>query len=166
MRTTMSTAAISLAMFSAAMTAIGPVLAAPPSTTGTTTVPLRPIYRACDYSPIFFPGAGSFHGSGTSVIRRAGSTLSADVRLQTAEPNMHYDVGLIQAPRPSSATCGPGDPGAAFASLNTDGAGNGGATVQSGLGSGTTGVWVTIQRASEHSQDPAEFYSSDFIAPV
>jgi hypothetical protein len=105
-------------------------------------------------------------GVGDVRHRRGGSGVAADVRLVTAQPDTHYDVGLIQAPRPSSATCGPGDPGTAFGSLNTDGAGAGAVTVQDGIRPGTTGVWVVIQRLNEHSQNPAEFYTSDFIAPV
>lgn len=166
-RFVMSAAAISLTASSAAMFTIdtGAAWAVPPGTTGATTVPLRQVLRNCDYSTISSVG-GKGHGVATAVIRLAGSSAVADVHLVTAEPDTHYDVGLIQAPRPSSATCGPGDPGTAYGSLNTDGAGTGAVTVQEGLGPGTTGVWVVIQRADEHSQNPAEFYSSDFIAPV
>ena len=161
-----SAAAISLASL-ATMFSIdtGAASAVPPSTTGATTVPLRQFLRSCDFSMIPYVG-GTGHGSATSVIRRGGSRVAADVRLVTAQPDTHYDVGLIQAPRPSSATCGPGDPGTAFGSLNTDGAGTGAVTVQDGVRPGTTGVWVVIQRPNEHSQNPAEFYTSDFIAPV
>lgn len=160
-------AAVSLTASSAVMFTIdtGAAWAVPPSTTGATMVPLRQVLRNCDYTMITSVG-GKGNGSATAVIRRAGSSAVADVHLVTAEPDTHYDVGLIQAPRPSSATCGPGDPGTAYGSLNTDGAGTGAVTVQEGLGSGTTGVWVVIQRADEHSQNPAEFYSSDFIVPV
>lgn len=145
--------------------ASGLAMAAPPNTTGATTVPLRPYLRSCDFS-MLSPVGGTGHGTATSVIRRAGSTATAEVQLRTAEPDTHYDVGLIQAPRPSSATCGPGDPATSFGSLNTDGAGSGTVSVQDGIRQGTTGVWVTIERTAEHSQDPAEFYTSDFIAPV
>ena len=94
-----SAAAISLAS-SATMFAIdtGAASAVPPRTTGATTVPLRQVLRTCDFSMILFGGTG--HGSGTSVIRRGGSGVAADVHLVTAEPDTHYDVGLIQAPRP------------------------------------------------------------------
>lgn len=162
-----SAAAISLTAFSAVMFTIdtGAARAVPPSTTGATTVPLSQFLRNCDYSVIPNVGGKGF-GTATAVIRRAGSSAVADVQLVMAEPNTHYDVGLIQAPRPSSATCGPGDPGTAYGSLNTDGAGTGAVTVQEGLGPGTTGVWVVIQRPDEHSQNPAEFYTSSFMAPV
>lgn len=162
-----SAAAITL-MASPAVTltlTTGAASAAPPSSSGATTVPLRQILRTCDFT--LNPHVGGVgHGTATSVIRRAGSSAVADVRLVTAEPDTHYDVGLIQAPRLSSATCGPGDPGTAYSSLNTDGAGTGAVTVQDGIRPGTTGVWVVIQRPDEHSQNPAEFYSSDFVAPV
>src|SRR5262249_7846401 len=54
-------------------------------------------------------------GTGTATIRHSGSTASAEVHLtDQPDPGTHFDVGLIQEPRPSSATCGPGDPGTAF----------------------------------------------------
>jgi hypothetical protein len=82
------------------------------------------------------------------------------------EPGTHYDVGLIQEPRPSSATCGPGDPGTAFTGMDTDAAGNATVTVQDSIRQGTTGVWVMVERANPHSQNPAEFYTSEFVVPA
>jgi hypothetical protein len=82
------------------------------------------------------------------------------------DPGMHFDVGLIQEPRPQAATCGPGDPGTAFTGLDLDGAGNGTTTVSETLRPGTTGVWVFVERGDPHSQNPAEFYTSEFVAPV
>jgi hypothetical protein len=79
---------------------------------------------------------------------------------------MHYNVGLIEEPRPSSAACGPGAAGTAFTGLDTDAAGVGTTTVQDSLQSGTTGVWVIIERPNPHSQDPAEYYTSEFLAAV
>jgi hypothetical protein len=91
----------------------------------------------------------------------------AEVHLSdTPQPGTHYDVGLIQEPRPSSATCGPGDPGTTFTGLDTDGAGNGTVTIQDSVRQGTTGVWVIVARPNGNSQNPAEFYTSDFVAPV
>ncbi len=149
---------------SAMMLAIGTASANPPSS-GPTRVSLRPIARACDFSYLL-PVAPKGFGVANAVIRSTGSSVSADVQLFYGQPDTHYDVGLIQAPRPSSATCGPGDPGAAYGSLNTDGAGSGAVTVQDGIRPGATGAWVTIKRLNEHSQDPAEFYNADFIAPI
>ena len=82
------------------------------------------------------------------------------------EPGTHFDVGLIEEPRPASATCGPGDPGTAFTGLDTDAAGNGTAIVQDTIRPGTTGVWVIVERRNGNSQNPAEFYTSEFVAPV
>lgn len=136
-----------------------------PEATAATRVPLREVLRRCDFSADS-PVPPSGFGVAIAAISRAGSGVVADVTLNYATPDTHYDVVLIQAPRPSSATCGPGDPGTAVGSLNTDGAGAGSVTVQDRLSPGTTGAWVTVQRPAEHSQSPAEYYSSDFIAPV
>ena len=44
--------------------------------------------------------------------------------------------------------------------------GNGTATVQEPIRPGTTGVWVIIERPNGNSQNPAEFYTSEFLVPV
>jgi hypothetical protein len=106
-------------------------------------------------------------GTGWVEIHKAGSTAVAEVHLlATNEPGMHYNVGVIEEPRPSSATCGPGDPGTAFAGLDIDAAGTGVATVQDSVRPGTTGVWVIIERPNANSQNPAEYYTSEIVAPV
>lgn len=138
---------------------------AAPDAAGATRVALRQVNRGCDFSPNY-PVPAPGYGVAIAAIGRAGSGVFADVTMSYATPDTHYDVLLIQMPRPSSATCGPGDPGTAVGSLNTDGAGSGTVTVQGSIRPGTTGAWVTVQRPAEHSQSPAEFYSSDFIAPV
>lgn len=140
------------------------ILAAP-GAAGATRVPLRQLDRGCDFSPNY-PVPASGYGVAIAVIGRGGPGVVADVTMSYATPDTHYDVVLIQMPRPSSATCGPGDPGTAVGSLNTDGAGSGTVTVQDSIRPGTTGAWVTVQRPAEHSQTPAEYYSSDIIAPV
>ncbi len=136
---------------------------------GGTTVVLDAKYRRCDFSvvstavPIPHPALGT----GSVTIHRSGSNAVADVHLVDApEPGTHFDVGLIQEPRPSSATCGPGDPGTAYTGLDTDAAGTGNATVQDTIRPGATGVWVIIEQRNPHSQNPAEFYTSEFVAPV
>jgi hypothetical protein len=136
---------------------------------GTTTVVLDWRLRRCDFSlvrtPPMVPHPGL--GTGTVLIRTAGSKAVADVHLVDAPaPGTHFDVGLIQEPRPPSAGCGPGDPGTAFTGLDTDAAGSGTVTVQDTIRPGTTGVWVIIERPDPHSQNPAEFYTSEFVAPV
>jgi hypothetical protein len=140
--------------------------AAPAGASAGTTVPLRSILRACDFSPIQWYSAQS-DGSATSAIRAGGGTVSAEVHLsEPGSPGTHFDVRLIQAPRASNSPCGAGGPGVAVGSLDTDGAGQATTTLQDSIQSGTTGAWVFIQRPSPYSQGPAEFYTSDFIAPV
>lgn len=134
-----------------------------------TIVALDAKLRRCDFSLVnttaMVPRTAL--GTGTAVIRRSGSTAIAEVHLVDApNPGTHFDVGLIEEPRPASATCGPGDPGTAFGGLDTDGSGSGTTTVQKSIGPGTTGVWVIIERPNPHSQNPAEFYTSEFLAPV
>jgi hypothetical protein len=106
-------------------------------------------------------------GTGSAIVRTGGGRAVAEVHLVDApEPGMHYDVGLIEEPRPSSSTCGPGDPGTAFTGMDLDGAGNGTATVTDTIRPGTTGVWVIIERPNANSQNPGEFYTSEFLVPV
>jgi hypothetical protein len=159
-----STAAMTMAIVPAAT--IGIVTA---GANGATTVPLTGDLRRCDFSrvnnqvPILRPTLGS----ATSVVQISGGSATAEVRLYSpANPGTHYDVGLIQEPRPSSATCGPGDPGTDFTGMDTDGGGNATVTVRGGLRPGTTGVWVIIQRPNALAQNPAEVYTSEFVAPV
>jgi hypothetical protein len=136
---------------------------------GGTTVPLDSDLRRCDFSlDATAPAVSRARlGSGSALIHVAGSRAIAEVHLADApEPGTHFDVGLIQEPRPSSATCGPGDPGTAFTGMDTDAAGNGTVTIQDTIRPGTTGVWVIIERPNEISQNPAEFYTSEFVAPV
>jgi hypothetical protein len=136
---------------------------------GGTTVALDSDLRRCDFSldstaPV---ESRARLGSGSALIHIAGSRAIAEVHLVDApNPGTHFDVGLIQEPRPSSGTCGPGDPGTAFTGMDTDAAGSGTVTVQDTIRSGTTGVWVIIERPNGISQNPAEFYTSEFVAPV
>jgi hypothetical protein len=134
-----------------------------------TMVPLREALRRCDFSSLETtpPLSQPAYGDGTVVIHSSGSTASAQVQLlDPNEPDAHFEVGLIQEPRPSSATCGPGDPGTAYAGLDTDGAGSGTVTVQESIRQGSTGLWVIVERPNANSQNPAEFYTSEFVAPV
>jgi hypothetical protein len=136
---------------------------------GATTVVLDWKLRRCDFSLVSTAPMVSRPGLGTgsALVRRAGSRAVAEVHLVDApEPDTHFEVGLIQEPRPASANCGPGAPGVAFAGLDTDAAGRGTATVQDTIRPGTTGVWVIVERANPRSQNPAEFYTSEFLAPV
>jgi hypothetical protein len=136
---------------------------------GGTRVPLQGDLRRCDFSlsttaPLV---ERPRLASGSAVIATAGSTAVAEVHLfDEPNPGTHFDVGLIQEPRPSSAGCGPGAPGTAYAGMDTDGAGNGTVTIQDTIRPGTTGLWVIVERPSAHSQDPAEFFTSGFLVPV
>jgi hypothetical protein len=136
---------------------------------GGTRVSLKADLRRCDFSLV--TSAPTEYrpvlGSGLTVIHIAGSRAIAEVHLfDGSSPGTHFDVGLIQEPRPSSATCGPGDPGTAFTGMDTDGAGLGAATVQDAIRPDTTGVWVIVARPNGFSQSPAEYYTSEFVAPV
>jgi hypothetical protein len=134
-----------------------------------TMVPLREALRRCDFSALGTEPMLSRpeSGDGSAVVHSSGSTASTQVRLlDPDEPGAHFEVGLIQEPRPSYATCGPGDPGTAYAGLDTDGAGNGTVTIQESIRQGSTGVWVIVERPNPNSQNPAEFYTSEFVAPV
>lgn len=136
---------------------------------GGTTVALDSALRRCDFSRVteaaMVPRPPL--GTGAALITTSGSRAVAQVHMTIPNmPGTHYDVGLIQEPRPASATCGPGDPGTAFSGLDTDAAGNGTVTVQDSLRQGTTGVWVIVERGNPHSQNPAEFYTSEFVVPA
>jgi hypothetical protein len=136
---------------------------------GGTTVVLDGAERRCDFSQVttaaWVPRAEE--GTGSAIISTSGSRAVAQVHVTIPnEPGTHYDVGLIQEPRPSSATCGPGDPGTAFTGMDTDAAGSATVTVADGIRQGTTGVWVVVERANPNSQNPAEFYTSEFLTPV
>jgi hypothetical protein len=137
-----------------------------PATNGETRVPLGTILRACDYTPIS-SGPAQSNATASSVIRADGGTVAADVHLANADsPGTHYEVRLIQAPRPASSPCDSGGPGVAIGGLDSDAGGVANTTVQGAIQQGTTGVWVFISRPGQHSQSPAEIYTSDFIAPI
>jgi hypothetical protein len=136
---------------------------------GGTTVVLDSDQRRCDFSRVaeaaWIPRP--LEGTGSALISISGSRAVAQVHVAIPnEPGTHYDVGLVEEPRPSSATCGPGAPGTAFTGMDTDGAGNATVTVQDSIGQGTTGVWVIVERANPNSQNPAEYYTSEFLVPV
>jgi hypothetical protein len=134
-----------------------------------TRVPLKSDRRLCDFSLVTTaaPVSRPLLGFGSTVISTSGSVATAEVNLVDASnPGTHFDVGLIEEPRPSSATCGPGDPGTAFTGMDTDGAGIGTVTVQGTMRRGTTGLWVIVERGDPHSTNPAEAYTSELVAPV
>jgi hypothetical protein len=132
---------------------------------GGTFVPFAPTLRRCDFSKTHFNGEAAY-ARPQGVIRADGSTVSADIQIATAIPNIRYDVRLIQVPRPSSAPCLGGDPGVALVALSTDGSGAGSVTVQDAIEPGATGAWLFITRPDAFSQNPAEFYTSDLIVHI
>lgn len=132
---------------------------------GGTVLPFAQILRRCDFSETDYNGpTGSARGAG--ILRSDGSTLTAEVQFATAVPNMHYDIRMIQVPRSSAVPCWGADPGVAQGSLNTDGAGAAAVTLQDAIEPGATGAWVFISRPDRFSQNPAEFYTTDLIAPI
>jgi hypothetical protein len=158
------TAAIAVAISPAATFAIVNAAAE-----GGTTVALDAAERRCDFSQVITAAKVPWPpmGTGSALINTSGSKAVAQVHVTIPnEPGIRYDVGLIQEPRPSSATCGPGDPGTAFTGMDTNAAGSATVTVADGIRQGTTGVWVIVERANPNSQNPAEFYTSEFLTPV
>jgi hypothetical protein len=121
--------------------------------------------RACDFNQI--PGGAAQNSAAASaIIGVTGGTVSAEVHLaEPGAPGAHYNVSLIQAPRASNSPCGSPGPGVVVGGLDSDGVGQA-TTLQDSLRPGTTGAWVFIQRPSPYSQNPAEFYTSDFVAAV
>ncbi len=132
---------------------------------GGTQMAFSQISRICDFSETNYNGPTSW-GRPFALLRSDGSNVTADIQIATVLPNFPYDVRLIQVPRPSSAGCWGGDPGVALGRLQTDGAGSGAVTLQDAIEPGATGAWIWISRPSPFSQDPAEFYTTDFIAPI
>ncbi len=167
-KTMANSAAVFILITSSALAA-GTAAASPGSNDGGTRVVLDATLRNCDFSAPHDPPAerGVALANGIVVVRHSGARAAAEVQFADApDPGSHFTVGLIQEPRPSSASCGPGAPGTAFTGLDTDAAGNGTVTVQDTIRPGTTGVWVIVERADPHGQDPLECYTSEFMAPV
>lgn len=158
------TAVSTFTVLSAATLTLGTGMAA-----ATGPVPISSTLRNCDGSAVktAVQAPRVALGRGVVIFRPSGSTVSADVNLVISnQPGMHYDVGLIQVPRPTSATCGPGDPGTTFAGVDTDPAGQANVTITAPLQQGTTGVWVMVTTPNPHNQAPGEYYTSEFVAPV
>jgi hypothetical protein len=132
---------------------------------GGTVLPFSQILRRCDFSETDYNGPTGY-ARPLGTLRSDGSTLTADVQIATAVPNMHYDIRLIQVPRSSAAHCWGADPGVAQGSLDTDGTGAAAVTLQDTTEPGATGAWVFISRPDRFSQNPAEFYTTDLIAAI
>ena len=129
-------------------------------------MPFAQIYRRCDFSTNTFTGPTGY-ARPFAVVRTTGSNeVVAEVTIATAIPFTHYDVRLIQMPRPSSKPCNRGDPGVDFGALVTDAAGAASTTIRGTIEPGATGVWIFISRPDAFRQAPAEFYTTDFVAEV
>jgi hypothetical protein len=128
-----------------------------------TFIPMNQVLLRCDFTETDYNGPTGY-ARATSVIRASGSGLSADVTMDTAIPNMRYDVRLIQVPRSAAVPCRGGDPGVTAGVLQVDGVGHGSVHLQGSVEPGATGAWVFITRPDAFSQNPAEFYTSDLIA--
>jgi hypothetical protein len=130
-----------------------------------TILPFAQTFRRCDFSANTFTGPTGY-AMPTAVLRVGSNEVVADVNIATAVPFTHYDVRLIQVPRPSSKPCGAGDPGVAVSGLMTDGAGAGSTTVRGNIEPGATGVWMFVSRPDAFRQTPAESYTSDLIVAI
>jgi hypothetical protein len=159
----LSRCAAVLSISAASLSVAAPAASA---TNGGTVVPLRSVLRACDFSQIY-GGAPQNNATASSVIRASGGTVAAEVHLSNpGSASTHYDVSLIQAPRASNSPCRSAGAGVAVGGLDLDPGGQATTTISDSVRSGTTGVWVFIQRPAESSQTPVEYYTSDFVAPV
>ncbi|GAS97520.1 uncharacterized protein RMCC_4486 [Mycolicibacterium canariasense] len=134
-------------------------LAAGIAAADTTVMPFTSTVRACDYTPAERTWATGY-ARPLAHLHTDGNTLAVDVELLTARPDTQYFVRVFQMPRASN------DCAVAPVPLQTDGAGNAYATIRSAIDPGATGAWVSIERPSDHSQQPAEAYTSDFIAKI
>jgi hypothetical protein len=128
------------------------------------TVPLSMVLRACDFGVKQFVATNGT-GSGQVTIGTGGSnTVTANITFAIGHPNTAYKVRLIQGPRPGTQTCNPGDPGVAFAVLNTDGNGTGAVSLHDTVRSGATNAWVFIEGPTDYGADVGqirgEYYTS------
>jgi len=132
---------------------------------GGTVMAFSQVSRRCDFSETDYNGPTG-DGRPIGTIYSDGSTITADVEILTAKPNMRYDVRLIQLPRSSAAPCWGGDPGVAQGEVFTDPAGAARITLSDAIEPWATGAWIWITRPDAFSQNPAEFYTTDFVAQI
>ncbi|EID14140.1 hypothetical protein [Mycolicibacterium phlei] len=154
-----------LMTLAAALAVAAPLAPAGTASAQSTFLPFTQMLRRCDFSETDFNGPTGF-GRPQGVLHTNGHDVVADVSIDQARPNTRYDVRLIQMPRLASAPCWGGDPGVAVASLVTDGIGHGQVLVHDTKEPGATGAWVFISLPNPYSQDPAEFYTTDFVAKI
>jgi hypothetical protein len=143
---------------------VATMVAAPAQAAGTARQTLMSRTYTCDRQPINYMKF-RFPAVPTAEITSDGRTATAHIEMLDGARDAQYTVRLIPAPH-ATLGCLPGDPSIATGTLSTDGFGNGNSTVQLSVAPGTTGVWVAVDLPAPHSQSPAEFYSSDFVAAV
>ncbi|RUP28535.1 MAG: hypothetical protein EKK51_23245 [Mycolicibacterium sp.] len=143
---------------------VATLVAAPAEAAGTSRQTLMSRTYTCDRQPINYMKF-RFPAVPTAEITSDGRTATAHIEMLDGARNAQYTVRVIPAPH-ASLGCLPGDPSIATGALSTDGFGNGSSTVQLSVAPGTSGVWVAVDLPQAHSQSPAEFYSSDFVASV
>ncbi|QNJ93252.1 hypothetical protein HZU40_02420 [Mycolicibacterium fluoranthenivorans] len=124
-----------------------------------TIMPFTSTVRACDYTPAERTWATGY-ARPLAHVRTEGDTLVVDVELLTARPDTQYFARVFQMPRASN------DCGVAPVLLQTDGVGAAHATIRTAVNPGATGVWISVERPSAYSQQPAEAYTTDFIAKI
>lgn len=148
-------------MFVAAAASLLPLatIVAPPA--GAAVMPLSSQWRSCDGSPLKWVSARGDARATANIGTTDSGALSTTIDMATATPDTHYDVRVIQIPR-SPQGCAAGTPGVITGGLQTDALGVGSTTFQGPIQSGATGAWVIVERPSDSSQTPAEFYSSEF----
>ncbi len=153
------------ALVAAGAAVVPPAAGADASGAGATLTPLSGTYRLCDFTEARFVAAIG-NGSGFALIDSDGGAVNAEVQLGVAQPGTAYTVRLIQAPRPASRPCLPGDPGVNTAVLHTDANGTGTVTVHGGREPGATGAWVFITGPPPPGSVHGEYYTSDLIAAL
>jgi hypothetical protein len=148
----------------AALVAAGPSGTASAANNGT-LVPMISRYKTCDFQLLPWVSAVGT-GSGDAVIAHDSDTVTADVRLATAQPHARYTVRLIQVPRSSATSCSAGAPGVAAGEMFTDGVGSATITVRDAPQAGATGAWVAIDGPVPAGQAGNEFYTSEVLASL
>lgn len=128
-------------------------------------MPLTSKWRACDFTHLKSVPAVGYGRLVAQVAPTGSGSFDATIQMATALPNMHYDVRVIQVPRPSIG-CEPGAEGVTTGALQTDANGVASTTIHATVAPGKTGAWIVVERPAQHSQTPAEFYTSEFIAKI
>ena len=123
-------------------------------------MPMTSVVRACDFSVSPHTWRTGYARAVALVRPAAAGSVPVEVQLQTAVPNTDYYVKVFQMPR-GSADCAVAPIG-----VRTDAVGAATVTVNAPIDAGTTGIWVSVERPDPYSQQPAEVYTSDFIAAV